>query len=93
MNILQKDDGKNGLFYIEQEDKILAEMTYSWAGANRIIINHTEVSETLSGKGIGKELIAKAVEFARANNIKISPVCPYAKTVFEKTEAYSTVLF
>ncbi len=93
MDILQKDDGKNGLFYIEQNGAILAELTYSWAGTNRIIINHTGVSEALSGKGIGKELVAKSVDFARAKNIKISPICPYAKAIFDKTPSYSTVLF
>jgi hypothetical protein len=92
MDILQKDDGKKGKFYIEQNGTVLAEMTYVWAG-NKIIIDHTEVSDTLAGKGIGKQLVHKAVEFAREKNLKIMPLCPFAKAVFDKVEAYNDVLF
>jgi len=92
MEILQTDDGKKGAFYIEEAGERLAEMTYVWAGAERFIIDHTEVSEKLSGKGAGKQLVAKAVEFARERNIKILPLCPFAKSVFDKVEAYRDVL-
>ena len=93
MDILQKDDGKKGAFYIQEGDTILAEMTYVWAGTSKFIIDHTEVSETLAGKGIGKQLVHKAVEFAREKHVKIMPLCPLAKAVFDKVEAYSDVLF
>jgi predicted GNAT family acetyltransferase len=93
MDILQKDDGKKGAFYIQEGDAVLAEMTYVWAGTSKFIIDHTEVSETLGGKGIGKQLVHKAVEFAREKHVKIMPLCPFAKAVFDKVEAYSDVLF
>jgi predicted GNAT family acetyltransferase len=92
MNIQHKDDNKKGLFYIEENGKTLAEMTYVWAG-NKIIIDHTEVGEELKGKGAGKQLVEKAVEFAREKKIKIMPLCPFAKAVFDKTEKYKDVLF
>ena len=50
MDVLQKDDGKKGFFYVEENGKQLAEMTYVWAGSDRIIIEHTEVDEVLKGK-------------------------------------------
>jgi hypothetical protein len=93
MEILHSDNGKKGVFYIEQEDgKLLAEMTYVWSG-NQFIIDHTEVSPLLEGKGIGKQLVQKAVDFAREKNVKILPLCPFAKKVFDKTEAYKDVLY
>lgn len=93
MDIQHSDDGKKGKFYIEQDGEQLAEMTYVWAGDNKFIIDHTEVSDRLAGKGIGKQLLQKAVEFARANHVKIMPLCPFAKAVFDKVEAYNDVLF
>lgn len=63
MEILQKDDGKKGMFYIEKSNNILAKMTYVWVGTDRIIIDHTEVSDILSGKGAGKEMLTEAVAF------------------------------
>ena len=80
------------MFYIEQEGKTVAEMTYSWAGANKIIIDHTQVNESLKGQGAGKELLGKAIEFAREKGLKIIPLCPFAKSVFNKTPEYSDVL-
>ena len=32
------------------------------------------------------------VKFARENNIKIIPLCPFAKSVFDRTESIRDVL-
>ena len=93
MEIQQEDNGKKGVFFIEENGEVVAEMTYVWSGEDKIIIDHTGVSEKLGGKGIGKQLVHKAVEMARENQIKILPLCPFAKKVFDKTEDYKDVLF
>lgn len=92
MDVKQKNDSKKGMFYIEQDGEIIAEMTYVWAGTEKIIINHTEVNEILKGKGAGKQMLSKAVEFARQKGLKIIPLCPFAKSVFDKTPEYGDVL-
>jgi len=92
MDVKQKNDLKKGMFYIEQDGKIVAEMTYVWAGTEKIIINHTEVNEILKGQGAGKQMLSKAVEFAREKGLKIIPLCPFAKSVFDKTPEYGDVL-
>lgn len=93
MEIKQQDDGKKGKLYIEIEGVELAQMTYTWAGANKFIIDHTEVDDKLRGKGAGKQLVMAAVEFARKNNKKIMPLCPFANAVFKKTPELQDVLF
>jgi hypothetical protein len=92
MEILQKEDGSKGMFYIEQEGKLVAEMTYVWAGKDKIIIDHTEVDDVLRGKSAGKQMVTKAVDFARAKGIKILPLCPFAKSVFDKVKEFNDVL-
>lgn len=92
MNVQQKDDGKKGSFYIEEAGVVAAEMTYVWAGTDRIIIDHTEVSEVLSGKSAGKQMLLKAVAFAREKEIKIVPLCPFARSVFDKVAEIRDVL-
>lgn len=92
MEILQTDDGHKGMFYVEINGKREAEMTYVWAGTDRIIIDHTGVNDVLSGKSAGKQLVAKAVEFARNKGIKIVPLCPFARSVFDKVSEYRDVL-
>ena len=92
MDIKQIEHGSKGAFLIEQEGERLAEMTYSKAGENMIIIDHTDVSDKLRGQGAGRQLLLKAVEYARSNHIKILPLCPFAKSVFDKTPEIADVL-
>ncbi|MAL16642.1 MAG: GNAT family N-acetyltransferase [Balneola sp.] len=84
MDIKHDTTETKGTFYIEMEGKRVAEMTYSKAGAERIIIDHTDVADETRGQGLGKKLVYEAVEFARKNNLKILPLCPFARSVFSK---------
>lgn len=92
MEIQHEDDGKRGRFFVEIAGEKLAEMTYVWSGENKFIIDHTEVNDQLRGKNVGKQLVHAAVEFARKNNSKILPLCPFAKAIFNKIDEYKDVL-
>ena len=92
MHIQQLDDGFKGEFYIVRDGETLAKMTYVWAGESRFIIDHTEVSDVLRGQGAGNLMLAQAVAFAREKGVKILPLCPFAKSVFDKTPDYSDLL-
>ena len=83
--------GHRGAFFIESAGKRLAEMTYTVAGS-RAIIDHTQVDDSLRGKGIGANLVRASVDWARAEKLKLMPLCPYAKSVFDKTPDYRDVL-
>ena len=85
-------NGSKGYFYISVDGKQAGKMTFVFAGNDKIIIDHTEVNEGNNGKGYGKKMVAKAVEFAREKNIKIIPLCPFAKKVFDKTPEFNDVL-
>ncbi len=93
MLIQQEDNGKKGAFYVEENGERLAEMTYVWSGTDKFIIDHTEVSDKLGGKGVGKQLVTAAVEFARTKNVKIVPLCPFAKSVLTRATEYHDVLY
>lgn len=93
MVIQHQDNGKNGKFYVEVAEVPEAEMTYLWSGEQRIIIDHTEVSDVLRGQQVGKQLVQAAVDFAREKQIKILPLCPFANAVFKKTPDFQDVLF
>lgn len=92
MDIKLEESGNRGYFFIEENGQRLAEMIFTKAGDTRIIINHTEVSDALRGKNAGKQLVAAAVDHARKHNLKIFPLCPFAKSVFDRVAEYQDVL-
>lgn len=93
MKIKQINDTRRGYFEAIEDEKQAGKMTYTWAGDSKFIIDHTEVNEDFNGKGVGKKLVMAAVEYARTNNLKIIPLCPFAKSVFDKVEEIHDVLF
>lgn len=93
LEIKQSNNEKNGQFEAFFDGRHAGLMTYTWAGTDKFIIDHTEVEEMYNGKGVGKEMVLKAVEYARANIFKIIPLCPFAKKVFDKETNIKDVLF
>jgi len=93
MTITQNNGEKKGVFIATEDGVQAGEMTYSWAGTDKFIIDHTEVDPSFGGKGVGKQLVMAAVEYAREKGIKILPLCPFAKKVFDKTPEIADVLF
>ena len=83
---------KNGYFYVSVNGKSEAKLTFVFAGINKIIIDHTEVNPGNNGKGFGKKMVVKVIEFAREKNITIIPLCPFAKSVFDKNPEFRDVL-
>ena len=83
--------GHKGAFAVEQDGRRLATLTYSLAGDGIMILDHTEVDPSLRGTGAGAKLIEAAVAWARQQQRRIMPLCPYAKSVFDKTPAYHDI--
>lgn len=69
----------------------MAEMVYVMAG-QQMIIDHTDVDPSLKGQGIGKQLQAELVEYVRKHQIKVIPLCPFAKATFDRMVEWQDVL-
>ena len=93
MEIQQQEDGKKGEFYLELDGIKQVSITYSYAGDDKIIIDHTEVDESLKGQGVGYKLVEASVVFAQEKGLKIMPLCPFANAVFNKKSTYNEVRF
>lgn len=94
MEVLQSETERKGKFFVEIDGIQVAEMTYTYAGPKKIIIDHTVVNESLKGQGVGYKLVEASVDFLRKNEMKVIPLCPFAKSVFDKRrDDYSDVLF
>jgi hypothetical protein len=90
-SIQHERSSHRGTFVWIEDGARLAALTYTVAGT-RVIIDHTQVDDRLRGTGAGKKLVQAAVEWARAENQKMIPLCPFARSVFDKTPEYADVL-
>ena len=56
-----------------------------------LIADHTFVDPAYRGQGIGKLLVDKLANYARENQKKIHPTCPYIVNLFKKYDEYNDV--
>ncbi|NTJ98962.1 N-acetyltransferase [Enterococcus faecium] len=83
---------KNRLALFNDEQQEIGEMTWSDAGTDIMIIDHTFVDPAYRGQKLAEKLVYTGVELARRDGKKIIPLCPYAKKEFEKKPEYQDVL-
>lgn len=85
------DDSGKGAFFIEEGGSRVAEMVISISG-NNLTVFHTEVSESLKGKGVATLLLETMVQYVRDNNLKVIPLCPYVNAQFRRhKDKYDTI--
>lgn len=76
---------------IEENRERLAEMVIAIIG-ERLVVYHTEVSDKLRGQGIAAKLLEQMVSYARANHLKVVPLCPYVHAQFKRhAELYKDI--
>lgn len=83
---------KNRFALLNDEAKEIGEMTWSDAGPDIMIIDHTFVEPEYRGQKLAEKLVLNGVELARREGKKIIPLCPYAKKEFERKPEYQDVL-
>jgi len=90
MEIKHKESDSRGMFYIEIDNSLVAELTYLKKD-NVMTIDHTEVKREMENRGIGSSLLKESVVYAREHNLKIDPLCPFAEVKFDENPEYSDV--
>lgn len=88
----QFDEESSRFVVKDGEGKEAGEVTYSKAGDNVLIIDHTGVDEAHRGQGLAAKLVNKVVEKAKKEDLKIMPLCPFAKKEFDENADYKEVL-
>ncbi len=64
-------------------DGQMAELVYR-RRADRLVLVHTGVPESLGGRGIGGILVQAAVDRAAAEHLTVVPLCPFARSWLER---------
>ncbi len=93
INIKREDNGHDGRFVLYKDNHYVGEMHYDWLDDHTMIIDHTGVEPQYEGHQYGKDLVQSGVEFAQKNNLKIIPLCPFAKALIERNPSWQDVLY
>ena len=84
----------NNRFYIgESETNDIARITWVNEGKKLIAVDHTFVSPELRGQSIAGKLLKAVVDMARAENLKVRPVCSYAVVKLTRNDEYEDILY
>ncbi|HRG37687.1 MAG TPA: GNAT family N-acetyltransferase [Bacteroidia bacterium] len=92
MKIEATTKGDEIIFIATDNEVESGRMYCSWAASGALIINHTEVHKEFKGTGVGKDLVSYAVSYARKRNIKIVPLCRFAKAIISRNPEMQDVL-
>lgn len=90
--IAHKEVGHRGAFFYLRDGRSLAQMTYSRTGEALVIIDHTEVDDSLKGQGVARRLLDALVAWARETHTRVMATCPYASAQFARDPSIRDVL-
>ena len=60
-------------------------------GSKEIIFTHTEVPTAFEGKGIAGKIAKVAVEYAKAQELRIRAFCPYMSSYIKRHPEYHSI--
>ena len=85
-------NGGKGRYVVDGPGNVSADMFYTLSGADKLIIEHTEVPDAFRGTGTGLRLLEALIADARKAGHKIVPICPFAAAQFERHSEWADVL-
>jgi predicted GNAT family acetyltransferase len=69
----------------------LSIIEYMIAG-NDIYLTHTEVPPVLEGRGIGNEIVGKALDDIKSRNMKLVPLCPFVAVYVKRHLEWNNIV-
>ena len=79
-------------FVLHVDGERLGSLDFDRPEAGVLRIDYVEVAPELRGTGLGRQLVEAAVDWARAENMRIVPICGYARAVIARDPAMSQLL-
>jgi predicted GNAT family acetyltransferase len=61
-------------------------------GAGQIVFTHTKILDEFEGHGVGGRLAAAALNDARAQQLKVVPLCPFIAAYIRRHREYADLL-
>ena len=59
---------------------------------NIMFLTHTEVPVALEGKGVGKNIVEKALNYIKDHNYTLAPLCPFVAAYLKRHPDWKSIL-
>jgi predicted GNAT family acetyltransferase len=94
MNAVIEREELNGVheFVLRIDGERLGFLEFTRPDVGLMRIEYVEVSPELRGTGLGRQLVSRAVEFARDTGLRVVPICSYARAVIERDPVMSLTM-
>lgn len=76
--------GREGTFDLSVDRKRLGHLVYSLPDQATLTIDYVHVDPSLRGQGMGQQLVAAALDWAREESRQVVPLCSYARAVMAR---------
>jgi hypothetical protein len=83
-----RDNAQRHRFELDAGGGQVAYSNYRRAG-NVLTVLHTEVPQSLNGRGIGSALARGILDYARAQRLMVEPVCPFVAAFMARHPEYA----
>lgn len=57
-----------------------------------MFLTHTEVPNSLAGKGVGSKIVSLVLEYIKANEYTLAPLCPFVAKYLTKNLQWKEIL-
>lgn len=88
---ITREQGPTKGRYVLNQNGAEAELTWSVVSPTRIIADHTFVPDAMRGTGAGLRLVERLVADARAEGVRVLPLCPFVRAQAAKHPEWSDV--
>ena len=88
MEIRHEPEKRRFVAEVEGSEAVLE---YVGQGSRVLDYRHTFTPPALRGRGIAKDLVLFALDYARSNGIKVIPTCPYVAKVIRENPGYAAL--
>lgn len=81
------------LFTTNENNEMMAEVTFDFIKDNEVNINHTYVNPILRGQGVAGEMLKATAEYLREKGLKAKASCSYANGwLIKNKEDYADII-
>ncbi len=87
MAILVTDNAERARYEVSVDGAPAGFAAYRLQGST-VVFTHTEVDNTHGGRGVGSELVGRALDDVRERSLRVRPLCPFVRSYIGRHPAY-----